>query len=95
MNQLLKFQDLGASDSHEQRNSGVDWGVTGCEGESQTRREPPQPPTFPASLSSSVYPSLSPLTLTMALGPSEWTTEVNVPRRSGAIVNETEVKMSG
>lgn len=59
------------------------------------RRHVESLPSHPRFQHYSVYPSLSPLTLTMALGPGEWTTEVNVPRRSGAIVNETEVKMSG
>lgn len=56
---------------------------------------PPLPPTFSAALTSSVYPSLTPPSLIMASGPSERTTEVNAPRRRGAVVNEVEVKMSG
>lgn len=92
---VLESSKLSVSEAYAQHSSGVDWWVTGCVCEVRTRRTPPQPPTFSESLSSSVYPSLSPLTLTMALGCGEWTTEVNAPRRRGVIVNETEVKMSG
>lgn len=55
---------------------------------------PSHPPFQHYSVSLSI-PSLSPLTLIMAVGPGEWMTEVNAPRRKGAIVNEAEVKMSG
>lgn len=55
---------------------------------------PSHPPFQHYSVSLSI-PSLSLLTLIMAVGPGEWMTEVNAPRRKGAIVNEAEVKMSG
>lgn len=92
---VLESSKLSVSEAYAQHSSGVDWWVTGCACELRTSRAPPQPPTFSALLSSSVYPSLPPLTLTMALGRGEWTTEVNAPRRRGVIVYETEVKMSG
>lgn len=65
----------------------------------QTCRTPPQPPTHLFNITHFLHLvvslSLSPVSLIMALGPSERTTEVNAPRRRGAIVNEAEVKMSG
>ena len=74
----------------------VDWWVTGCVWLVRIADMPsPSPPTFPATLTSSVYPSLPPLALIMASGPGEGTTEVNAPPRRGAIVNEEDVKMSG
>lgn len=80
------------------RSFGVDWWVTGCVWLVRIAEMPsPSPPHPPSSaaLTSSVYPSLTPPSLIMASGPSERTTEVNAPRRRGAVVNEVEVKMSG
>ncbi len=54
------------------------------------------PATHPPFQNYSLPPSihLSPPTLIMALGPSEWPTEVNAPQRREAIVYEAVVEMS-
>lgn len=92
---VLESSELSANEAYARHSYWVDWWVTDGTSTLQTCKVPPQPPTLSALFSSSVYPSLSPLALIMALGPGEWMTEVNTPRRKRAIVNEAEVKMSG
>lgn len=92
---------LSASEAHARHRFVVECWVTGC-GWLVRTADTPKPPQSPIHLFRithflrlSVSLSLPPLTLIMALGPSERPTEVNTPQRRGAIVYEAEVKMSG